>query len=72
MTSKFTQKILDWTKLHPDYPSGAGELSRWKKESKKWRLIGTALEHYESRSSTADNFKTRTFPSERNERRCPK
>ena len=43
MTSKFTQKILDWTKLHPDDPSGAFilENSRDGRRNRKDRRLGS-------------------------------
>jgi len=50
MTSKFTQKILNWAKLHPDDPdsafileSYAGFLQKKKEESKRWYLIASEL-----------------------------
>jgi hypothetical protein len=54
-TSKFTREIYNYVKLYPDDPSSAfilenyRDLQRKKDESKKWRLVAYALEHYEEK-----------------------
>jgi hypothetical protein len=54
-TSKFTREIYNYAKLHPDDPSSAfilencRILQKKKDESKKWRLVAYALEHYKDK-----------------------
>jgi len=52
--NRFTRKILNYAKLHPDEPesafileSYAGFLQKRKEESKRWYMIALAFEHYE-------------------------
>jgi hypothetical protein len=58
MVPEFTKSLLNYAKLHPDDPTSVYILENYKesieakrKESRKWRLIATALEHLEERSS---------------------